>query len=160
MSSGAPTITFVGNLTGDPELRFTPSGAAVSNFSVAVNERKFNKQTSEWEEGDTTFIRCAVWNEYAENVAESLEKGSRVIVTGTLRVRTWDKDDGETGTSVECNVDEVGPSLRWASARVTRTGKAADARGKGSSRQTASAGATRQGGSNPWRDRDDSEPPF
>jgi single-strand DNA-binding protein len=118
--SGAPELTFVGNLTSDPELRFTPDGTAVTNFTVAVNERRFNKQTSEWEEADTTFLRCTVWRQYAENVAETLTKGHRVIVVGTLKVRQYETREGGTGTSVECQVREVGPALTFASATIHR----------------------------------------
>jgi single-strand DNA-binding protein len=119
MAQGAPSITIIGNLTADPELRFTPSGQAVANFTVASTARFFDKQTSEWQDGDTTFIRCSVWREMAENVAESLTKGTRVVVTGTLKVRQYETDKGK-GTSVECDVEEVGPSLKWASASLTR----------------------------------------
>ena len=119
MSTGAPAITIVGNLTADPELWFTPSGAAVANFTVASTARSFNKDKGEWVDGDTTFIRCAVWREMAENVAESLVKGTRVVVTGTLKIRQYETDNGK-GTSVECDVQEVGPSLWRASARITR----------------------------------------
>lgn len=118
--AGETIITVVGNLTGDPELKFTPSGAAVANFTVASTPRTFDRQTNEWKDGDTLFIRCAVWRQPAENVAESLQKGQRVIVQGALRVREYERQDGSRGTSVEMNVDEVGPSLRYASAKVTR----------------------------------------
>jgi len=119
MPSGAPAITIIGNLTADPELRFTPSGQAVCNFTVASTSRFFDKQKNEWAEGDTTFIRCSVWREMAENCAETLLKGMRVVVTGTLKVRQYETDKGK-GTSVECDVEEVGPSMKWASAKVTR----------------------------------------
>lgn len=115
-----PSMVIVGNLTADPELRFTPSGVAVADFTVASTNRVRNKQTDEWEDGDTTFIRCSVWQEYAENVAESLVKGCRVIVTGRLKVRQYETREGAKGTSVECTVDEVGPALKNASARLTR----------------------------------------
>jgi single-strand DNA-binding protein len=119
MANGAPVITIIGNLTADPELRFTPSGQAVCNFTVASTARFFDKQKNEWAEGDTTFIRCSVWREMAENCAETLEKGNRVVVTGTLKVRQYETEKGK-GTSVECDVEEVGPSLKWASAKITR----------------------------------------
>jgi single-strand DNA-binding protein len=122
MATGAPAITIIGNLTADPELRFTPSGQAVCNFTVASTARFFDKAKNEWAEGDTTFIRCSVWREMAENCAESLLKGNRVVVTGTLKVRQYETDKGK-GTSVECDVEEVGPSLKWASAKITRTDK-------------------------------------
>ena len=123
MASGDIPITVVGNLTGDPELRFTPSGQAVANFTVASTNRMLDKTTNEWKDGDTVFIRCSVWRQYAENVAESLTKGTRVVVTGRLKVRQYDtREDGE-GTSVECDVDEVGPALRYATAKVNRVAR-------------------------------------
>ncbi|MET0467205.1 MAG: single-stranded DNA-binding protein [Aeromicrobium sp.] len=119
--AGETTITLVGNLTRDPELRFTPSGAAVADFTVASTARTFDRQTNEWKDGDTLFIRCSAWRQLAENVAGSLTKGTRVIVTGALKVREYERQDGGRGTSVEMTVDEVGPSLRNATAQVTRT---------------------------------------
>jgi single-strand DNA-binding protein len=121
--AGAAAITFVGNLTNDVEMRFTNGGMAVASFTVAVSERVYDKQAQEWKEGDTTFIRCSVWRQYAENVAETLTKGMRVIVTGTLKVRQYETKDGAKGTSVECSVDEVGPSLAWATADVRRVSR-------------------------------------
>ncbi len=118
--AGETTITLVGNLTRDPELRFTPSGAAVADFTVASTSRTFDRQTNEWKDGDTLFIRCSAWRQLAENVAGSLTKGTRVIVTGALKVREYERQDGSRGTSVEMTVDEVGPSLRNATAQVTR----------------------------------------
>lgn len=124
--AGGVHVDFVGNLTNDPELRFTPSGAAVANFTVAVNERVKN-DAGEWEDGDATFYRCAVWREMAENVAESLQRGQRVMVSGTQKLREYDITSGERagqkGASLEVTVDEVGPSLRWATARVEKAGK-------------------------------------
>ncbi len=119
--AGETTITLVGNLTRDPELRFTPSGAAVADFTVASTSRTFDRQTNEWKDGDTLFIRCSAWRQLAENVAGSLTKGTRVVVTGSLKVREYERQDGGRGTSVEMTVDEVGPSLRNATAQVTRT---------------------------------------
>ncbi|MFS0885746.1 single-stranded DNA-binding protein [Aeromicrobium sp. 179-A 4D2 NHS] len=119
--AGETTITLVGNLTRDPELRFTPSGAAVADFTVASTSRTFDRQTNEWKDGDTLFIRCSAWRQLAENVAGSLTKGTRVIVTGALKVREYERQDGGRGTSVEMTVDEVGPSLRNATAQVQRT---------------------------------------
>ena len=113
-------ITVVGNLTAPPELRFTASGAPVANFTVASTPRTFDKQTNEWRDGEALFLRCSIWRDAAENVTESLDKGSRVIVTGKLKQRSWEKD-GEKRTSVELEVDEIGPSLRYATAKVTRT---------------------------------------
>lgn len=152
MATGAPAITIIGNLTADPELRFTPSGQAVANFTVASTARFFDKQKNEWAEGDTTFIRCSVWREMAENVAESLAKGQRVVVTGTLKVRQYETDKGK-GTSVECDVEEVGPSLKWASAKITRN----DSRARGQA-QRGPANA------DPWASSNsgayDDAPPF
>ena len=119
--SGETVITVIGNLTGDPELRFTPSGAAVANFTVASTPRTFDRQSNEWKDGDTLFLRCSIWREAAESVAESLTKGTRVIVTGRLIQRSYETREGEKRTVVELQVDEVGPSLRYATAKVTRT---------------------------------------
>ncbi len=119
--AGDTLITVVGNLTADPELRFTPSGAAVANFTVASTPRTFDRQSNEWKDGDTLFMRCSIWREAAENVAESLTKGTRVIVTGRLVQRSYETREGEKRTVVELQVDEVGPSLRYASAKLTRT---------------------------------------
>lgn len=115
------TLTIVGNLTDAPELRFTPSGPAVASFTVASTPRRFDRQAGEFRDGDTLFMRCTVWRETAENVAESLEKGMRVIVTGRLVQRSFETREGEKRTVVELQVDEVGPSLARATARVTRT---------------------------------------
>ena len=120
MAIGDIPLTIVGNLTADPELRFTPSGQAVANFTVASTARFMDRQTNEWKDGDTIFIRCSVWRQYAENVAESLTKGTRVIVTGKLKVRQYETREGGKGTSVECEVDEVGPALKNATAKVNR----------------------------------------
>jgi len=118
--AGETVITVIGNLTGDPELRFTPSGAAVANFTVASTPRTFDRQTNEWKDGDTLFLRCSIWREAAESVAESLTKGMRVIATGRLVQRSYETREGEKRTVYELQVDEVGPSLRYASAKVTR----------------------------------------
>ena len=119
--AGETTLTIIGNLTQDPELRFTPSGAAVANFTVASTPRTFDRQSNEWKDGETLFMRCSVWRDAAENVAESLTRGSRVIVTGRLRSRSYETKEGEKRTVVEMDVDEVGPSLRYANAKVTKT---------------------------------------
>ena len=119
--SGETTLTIVGNLAGDPELRFTPSGQGVANFTVASTPRTFDKAKNEWVDGETLFLRCSLWREAAENVAESLTKGMRVIVTGRLVQRSYETREGEKRTVVELQVDEVGPSLRYATAKVTRT---------------------------------------
>ncbi|QCB95043.1 single-stranded DNA-binding protein [Cellulomonas shaoxiangyii] len=119
--AGETTITVIGNLTGDPELRFTPSGAAVANFTVASTPRTFDRQSNEWKDGETLFLRCSIWREAAESVAESLTKGTRVIATGRLTQRSYETREGEKRTVYELQVDEVGPSLRYATAKVTRT---------------------------------------
>lgn len=119
--AGETSITLVGNLTADPELRFTPSGAPVANFTVASTPRTFDRASGEWKDGDAMFLNCAVWRQPAENVAESLTKGMRVIVQGRLKSRSYETREGERRTVFEVDVDEVGPSLRYASAKVTRT---------------------------------------
>ena len=121
--AGDTVITVIGNLTADPELRFTPSGAAVANFTVASTPRTFDRQSNEWKDGETLFLRCSVWREAAENVAESLQKGMRVIVQGRLKSRSYDTKEGERRTVTELDVDEVGPSLRYASAKVNRNAR-------------------------------------
>ena len=119
--AGETVITVIGNLTGDPELRFTPAGAAVANFTVASTPRTFDRQTNEWKDSETLFMRCSIWREAAENVAESLTKGTRVVVSGRLVQRSYETREGEKRTVVELQVDEIGPSLRYATAKVTRT---------------------------------------
>lgn len=114
-------ITVIGNLTADPELRFTPSGSAVANFTIASTPRTFDRQTNEWKDGEALFLRSAVWREAAENVAETLTKGMRVIAQGRLRMRSYDDKEGNRRTVTELEVDEIGPSLTFASAKVTRT---------------------------------------
>ncbi len=118
--AGETVITVVGNLVADPELRFTPSGAAVANFRIASTPRTFDRQTNEWKDGEALFLSCSVWRDAAENVAESLTKGMRVIVQGRLTQRSYETREGEKRTVFELQVDEVGPSLRYASAKVTR----------------------------------------
>jgi single stranded DNA-binding protein (ssb) len=117
--AGEPIITIVGNLTGDPELRYVSSGTPVASFTVASTPRTLNRQTQQWEDGEAMFIRCSVWREYGENVAESLAKGMRVLVTGRLTVRSYEYN-GQQRTSLEMQVDEIGPSLRYARAQVTK----------------------------------------
>jgi len=121
--AGDTTLTIIGNLTNDPELRFTPSGAAVANFTVASTPRMFDRQSNEWKDGETLFMRCSVWRDAAENVAESLQRGSRVIVTGRLKSRSYETKEGEKRTVVELEVDELGPSLRYATAKVNKTSR-------------------------------------
>src|ERR1700710_2369660 len=121
--AGETVITVIGNLTNDPELRFTPSGQAVASFTAASTPRTMDRQTKEWKDGDTLFLRCSVWRQAAENVAESLHKGFRVIVQGRLKQRSFESREGEKRTVVELDVDEVGPSLRYATARVNKAGR-------------------------------------
>jgi single-strand DNA-binding protein len=113
----------VGNLTADPELRFTPSGAAVANFTVASTPRTFDRQTNEWKDGEALFLRCNVWRQAAENVAESLTRGARVVVTGRLKQRSFETKEGEKRTVIELEVDEIGPSLRYATAKVNKVSR-------------------------------------
>lgn len=132
MAAGDTVITIIGNLTQDPELRFTPSGAAVANFTVASTPRYMDRQTNEWKDGETLFMRCSVWREAAENVAESLTRGTRVVVTGRLVSRSWDdKETGQKRSVMEMQVDEVGPSLRYANAKVTKTQRQGGGQGGG-----------------------------
>ena len=121
--AGETVITVIGNLTNDPELRFTPSGAAVVSFTVASTPRTLDRATNEWKDGDALFLRCSAWRQMAENVTESLAKGSRVIVQGRLKQRSYETKEGEKRTVFEVEVDEVGPSLRNASAKVTKASR-------------------------------------
>jgi single-strand DNA-binding protein len=121
--AGDTIITVVGNLTADPELRFTPSGAAVANFTVASTPRTFDRQTNEWKDGEALFLRCNVWRQAAENVAESLTRGARVVVTGRLKQRSFETKEGEKRTVIELEVDEIGPSLRYATAKVNKVSR-------------------------------------
>jgi len=119
--AGEPITTVVGNLVGDPELRFTPAGAAVANFTIASTPRSFDRQSNEWRDGETLFLRCSIWREYAENVAESLTKGMQVIAQGSLVQRSFEDKEGNQRTVVELQVTDVGPALRWSTAVVSRT---------------------------------------
>ena len=176
-------ITVVGNLTADPELRFTPSGAAVANFTVASTPRTFDRQSNEWRDGDAMFLNCAVWRRAAENVAESLQKGMRVIVQGRLKSRSYETREGEKRTVFEVDVDEIGPALRYATAKVTRT-SSGGGQGGGGGRSSgggyggggsnsgggggedpwatgaSSGGGNRSQGSDPWATPQSDEPPF
>lgn len=156
--AGETQITVIGNLTGDPELRFIQSGATVVNFTVASTPRTFDRQSNEWKDGETLFMRCSLWREAAENVAESLTKGMRVIVTGRLVSRSWEAN-GEKRSVMELQVDEVGPSLRYATAKVTRTQRSGGGGGFGGG---APSGAPAGGADNdPWASAPASdEPPF
>lgn len=141
--AGEPVLTIVGNLTGDPELRYVSSGTPVASFTVASTPRSLNRQTNQWEDGEAMFVRCSVWREYAENVAESLSKGMRVIVTGRMTVRSYEYN-GQQRTSIEMQVDEVGPSLRYARAQVTRVSGGGG--GQGGQGTQGSQGGQGQGG--------------
>jgi single-strand DNA-binding protein len=158
--AGDTIITVVGNLTGDPELRFTPSGAAVANFTVASTPRMFDKNTNEWKDGDALFMRCSVWRQQAENVAESLTKGTAVIVQGRLKQRSYETKEGEKRTVMEMDVEDVGPALKFATAKVnkvTRGGSFQQPTGDPVDDPWASSAANSgsQGGGG-WSD----EPPF
>ena len=176
MAAGDTNLTIVGNLTADPELRFTPSGAAVANFTVASTPRMMDRQTNEWKDGDPLFMRCSIWREAAENVAESLTRGSRVIVTGRLKQRSYETREGEKRTVVELEVDEIGPSLKYATAKVNKASRSGSGGGGfgggGGSRAAADSGsnsATNDGPrDDPWGSAPasgsfsgaDEEPPF
>lgn len=153
--AGDTVITVVGNLTDDPELRFTSSGAAVANFTVASTPRFFDKQTNDWKDGDALFLRCSIWRQAAENVAESLTKGARVIVQGRLKQRSYETREGERRTVYELDVDEVGPSLRYATAKVSKVTRSGGGFGGGSAPPAAPA-------EDPWASAPaaDDEPPF
>ena len=140
--AGETVITVIGNLTADPELRFTPSGSAVANMTIASTPRTFDRQTNEWKDGDTLFLRASVWKEAAENVAESLTKGMRVIAQGRLKSRSYETKEGEKRNVTELEVDEIGPSLKYASAKVTRTQRSGNGGGQpgGGNQQSAPAG--------------------
>src|SRR6476660_2801511 len=145
--AGDTVITVIGNITGDPELRFTPSGAAVANFTVASTPRQFDRQSNEWKDGETLFMRCSVWRDAAENVAESLQRGTRVLVTGRLKSRSYDTKEGEKRTVMELEVDEVGPSLRYATAKVNKATRQGGASGSGGYGASGSSGGPAD---DPW----------
>lgn len=147
--AGETVTTVVGNLTADPELRFTPSGAAVANFTVASTPRFFDRQAGEWKDGEAMFLRCNIWRQAAENVAESLTRGMRVIVQGRLRQRSFETKEGEKRTVIELEADEIGPALRYATAKVNKV-----SRGQG-----GSGGFGGGGGSAPAEDPWGSAPP-
>lgn len=177
--AGETPITLIGNLTADPELRFTPSGHAVAKFTVASTPRTFDRTTNEWRDGDAMFLNCEVWRQYAENVTESLQKGTRVVVTGRLKSRSYETNSGEKRTVFEVEVDEVGPALRYATAKVTRTTSGSGGNGGGGWSQGAGSGgrsssneggggwgsgggqpAARQPENDPWASAQSDEPPF
>lgn len=155
LMAGETVITVVGNLTADPELRFTPSGAAVANFSVASTPRLMDRQSGEWKDGEPLFLRCNAWRDLAEHVAESLTRGMRVIVQGRLKQRSYEKD-GQQRTVYELEVDEVGPSLKYATAEVKKTQRQSD--GGLSGQRDRNAGAPRTGSTQ--TSNFDEEPPF
>jgi single-strand DNA-binding protein len=156
--AGETTVTIVGNLVADPELRFTPSGAAVASFRVASTPRTYDRQSGEWKDGEALFLTCSVWRQAAENVAESLQRGMRVIVQGRLKSRSYETREGEKRTVFEIDVDEVGPSLRSATAKVNRASRSqgdfgGGGQGGGDPWQTAPQGGGQpapQGGGDPW----------
>jgi len=166
MAAGDTTITMIGNLVDDPELRFTPSGAAVAKFRVASTPRYLDKATNEWKDGESLFLQCQIWRQAAENVAESLTKGMRVILSGRLKQRSYETKEGEKRTVFEVEVDEVGPSLRNATAKVTRTQRAG---GSGGAAAPAAAdtfnddpwaAATTSPAGGGWGTSTTDEPPF
>jgi single-strand DNA-binding protein len=153
MAAGDTTITIIGNLVGDPELRYTPTGQAVATFRVASTPRFLDKNTNEWKDGDSLFLSCNVWRQAAENVAESLQRGMRVIVSGRLRQRSYETKEGEKRTVYEIEVDEVGPSLRNASAKVTkstRSGGGGGFGGGGGGGQGGYGGGAPRASDDPW----------
>jgi len=156
MAAGDTTITIIGNLVNDPELRYTPTGQAVATFRVASTPRFMDRQTNEWKDGDSLFLSCNVWRQAAENVAESLQRGMRVIVSGRLRQRSYETKEGEKRTVYEVEVDEVGPSLRNASAKVNRSARAGTGSGSGfGGGQSGSSGQGGYGGGANGRPNDD-----
>jgi single-strand DNA-binding protein len=140
--AGETIITVVGNLTADPELRYTQNGLAVANFTIASTPRTFDRQANEWKDGEALFLRASVWREFAEHVAGSLTKGSRVIASGRLKQRSYETKEGEKRTTIELEVDEIGPSLRYATAKVTKTQRSGGGFGGGSPQGG--------GGADPW----------
>jgi len=165
--AGETTITLIGNLTTDPELRFTPSGSAVANFRIASTPRTFDRQSNEWKDGETLFLPCNVWREQAENLVESLTKGSRVIVMGRLKPRTYETKEGEKRTVIELEVDEMGPSLKNATAKVVKAQRQ-NSGGFGNQQSQPSGFGPSTAQQDPWANQSqptfgngaDSEPPF
>jgi single-strand DNA-binding protein len=163
--AGDTIITVIGNLTSDPELRFTPSGAAVANFTVASTPRTFDKNSGEWKDGEALFMRCNIWRQAAENVAETLTRGARVIVSGRLKQRSYETREGEKRTVVELEVEEVGPSLKYATAKVNKVSRGSGGGGFGGS--GGSGGGSGGPSDDPWGSAPmagsgpaDDEPPF
>jgi single-strand DNA-binding protein len=163
--AGETVITVVGNLTADPELRFTPSGAAVASFTIASTPRTFDRNSNEWKDGEALFLRCSIWRQAAENVAESLQRGMRVVASGRLKQRSFETREGEKRTVIELDVDEIGPSLRYATAKVNRTQRGSStAGGFGSSGGGTGGGSGGQQAEDPWGSApvagSTDEPPF
>lgn len=154
--AGETTLTVVGNLTSDPEIRFTQSGAAVCSFTVASTPRTFDRQSGEWKDGDALFLRCNVWRQMAENVGESLRRGNRVLVSGRLRQRQFETKEGDKRTVVELEVDEIGPSLRYAQAQVRKV----DREGGQQTRQRQQPADDPWGSAPPYSGSQSDEPPF
>lgn len=155
--AGETTLTVIGNLTNDPELRFVPSGAPVANFTIASTPRTFDRNSNEWKDGDTLFLRASIWKEVAENVVESLTKGMRVIASGRLKSRSYDTKEGEKRTVIEFEIDEIGPSLKSATAKVNRTQRNGEpaASARNTANQGQWGGGNTQSGNNvpgqdPW----------
>jgi single-strand DNA-binding protein len=148
--AGDTVITVVGNLTADPELRFTPSGAAVASFTIASTPRTFDKNTNEWKDGEALFLRCSIWRQAAENVAESLQRGMRVIAQGRLKQRSYETREGEKRTVIELEVDEIGPSLKYATAKVNRTQRGSSSGGGYGSSGSEGGGGGSAPADDPW----------
>ena len=162
--AGETIITVVGNLTADPELRFTPSGAAVASFTIASTPRNFDRNSNEWKDGEALFLRCSIWRQAAENVAESLQRGMRVVAQGRLKQRSYETREGEKRTVVEMEVEEVGPSLKYATAKVNRSQRGSSSGGYGGGGAESGGGAVAD---DPWASAPASsgggfsdEPPF
>lgn len=156
--AGETTITVIGNLTADPELRFTPSGTAVASFTIASTPRTFDRQSNEWKDGETLFLKANIWREAAENVAETLTKGNRVIVQGNLKARTYTTKEGEKRTVNELEVTEVGPSLRYASGKLTRNPRANQATSSSTEASGAAQASAPAQASDPWATRPTTPP--
>src|ERR1700750_2497173 len=148
--AGETVITVVGNLTADPELRFTPSGAAVASFTIASTPRQFDRNTNEWKDGEALFLRCSIWRQAAENVAESLQRGMRVVAQGRLKQRSFETREGEKRTVIELDVDEVGPSLRYATATGNRTQRGSASLGGGYGSSVSESTGSSAPADDPW----------
>lgn len=160
MAQGDTPITIVGNLVADPELRFTPSGAAVSNFRVATTPRVYNRDTNQFEDGDAVFLTCNAWRQMAENIAESLTKGMRVVVAGKLQQRSYQTKEGEQRTVYEIEVDEVGPSLRYATATISRADRQVSGQQQANGDEQPTWGTPNTGGFGQAQGQGEDNPPF